>query len=174
MSTYASNKSRGSGGLFIAVVFGLLGLWGVYWVYSVTALILDSSGWVPGEAIIDRSWLDRTSSRAGSNFSLMMEYHFSVEGITYTGNRFEIPSRRAVGDEADFRRQLAPYAPGSVVRVYYDPKDPTRSVVTRPTTDYGFIVCIGGVSLLFLGLSLINALRNVRKRFRTRRREGHA
>jgi hypothetical protein len=104
----------------------------------------------------------------------MMEYHFSVAGITYTGNRFEIPSRRAGGDEADFRRQLAPYAPGSVVKVYYDSKDPTRSVVSRPTMDYGFIVCIGGVSLLFLGLSLVNAFGNVRKRSRARRREGHA
>jgi hypothetical protein len=175
MRTHAGNKARTSyGGLVVVVIMGLLGLKGFYWVYSDTALIIDSRDWVSGDAIVDASWLDKTFSRSSPNYSLMMNYHFSVAGIPYSGNRFEIPSHRAGGDEANFRRQLAPYAPGSVIRIYYDPKDPTRSVVRRPSMDYWFIVSIGGVSLFLLGASLLIANGFVQKRTRARRRARHA
>jgi hypothetical protein len=135
-------------GLATLIVLGLIGLKGLFWVYSDTMLILDSRNWITGEAIIDTSWLDKTWYKATPNYSLMMNYHFSVAGITYTGDRFEIPPRRSSGDESYFRKKLAPYSPGTVVKIYYDPKDPTRSVITHPEMNYFFTFFLGGFSLL--------------------------
>jgi hypothetical protein len=140
-------------GLAIIVVLGLLGVRGLFWVYRDTALILDSRNWVMGEAIIDKSWLDKTWHKATPNYSLMMDYHFSIAGIAYTGDRFKIPSRRSSGDEGYFRKQLAPYSPGAVVKIYYDPKDPNRNMVTHPEMNYFFTFFLGGLSFLLCAIS---------------------
>jgi hypothetical protein len=157
--------SRGYGGLIEAVIIGLLSLKGIFWVCRDTALILDSRHWVSGDAVIARSWLDKSWNKGSPRYSLMMAYHFSVAGATYTGDRYEIPSRRDSGDEQYFRNKLAPYAPGSLVKILYDPKDPTRSVVTPPHFDYGFIICIGGVSLLLAAVAAVIMYFFVRSRF---------
>jgi len=151
---YAKNHSyRGYIGLAILAVLGLAGVQGLFSVYRDTALICDSRNWVAGEAIIDKSWLDKSASRGALNYSLMMRYHFFVAGIPYTGDRFEIPSCRHSGDVGYFRKQLAPYAPGAVVKIYYDPKNPTRSVVTHPEINYFFTFFLGGVFLLICAIS---------------------
>jgi hypothetical protein len=77
-----------------------------------------------------------------------------VRGERYTGNRFEIPSRRSGGDEDYYRRKLAPYNPGSVVKILYDPKNPRLSVVTQPHINYFFIAMIGSLSLLFCAIAV--------------------
>ncbi len=147
------------------MVLGLLGLKGLWWVCRDTLLILDSHHWVVGEAVIDRSWLDKTWNKSSQNYSLMMTYHFSAGGVVYTGDRFEIPSRRSGGDEQYFLKKLAPYAPGSAVKILYDPKDPARSVVTPPYMDYFFIIVMGGGSLFLCIISSFTVYRFVRKKF---------
>ena len=142
-------QKRNYGGLLLVVFVTFIGVRGLFWVYRDSALIFDSRNWVASDAVIDRAWLDKTWSRGTPNYSLQVEYHFSVEGVNYQGNRFEIPSRRSSGDENYFRQRLAPYSPGTTVKIIYDPKDPTRSVVTRPEMNYGFTFGLGSLSLLF-------------------------
>jgi hypothetical protein len=172
MTTSTKAKSnRGYMGLVLIVILGLIGVKGLFWVCRDTALILDSRNWVLGDAVIDRSWLDKTWNRGAQNFSLRMRYHFLVSGAAYTGDRFEIPSRRASGDEEYFKRELAPYAPGSAVKIYYDPKDPTRSVVTKPQMDYFFTLFLGGLSLVFFAISIYVVHSFLRSKFGANRHE---
>ena len=57
-----------------------------------------------------------------------VRYRYTVNGQLYTGNRL-----RAFGynhsSEAESLKELAPFAPGQPVRVYYDPVKPEVSVL---------------------------------------------
>ena len=57
-----------------------------------------------------------------------VRYRYTVNGQTYTGNRL-----RAFGlnhfDEQQALQEIAPFQPGTKVKVYYDPADPSSSVL---------------------------------------------
>ena len=140
--------------LLIILVFGFAGIKGIIWVSHDTALAIASRHWVTGRAVIDRSWLERTYGRqCNPCYSLRTTYYFFVDGVRYEGDRFEIPPRRSGGDESYFLSKLAPYAPGSVTEILYDPKKPTLSVVTPPHVDYFFVIMLGSLSVLFFALA---------------------
>lgn len=57
-----------------------------------------------------------------------VRYRYTVNGITYTGDRL-----RAFGlnhfDEQQALTEIAPFQPGTKVKVYYDPAKPSSSVL---------------------------------------------
>jgi hypothetical protein len=139
--------------LLLAALLGWAGAKGAVWVVTDTAMIIASRGWVPATATVERAWLERSSSRGGPEFSPQVVYSFDVAGRKYTGNRFEIPSRRS-GDEVYERRRLAAFAPGTQVQILYDPHTPESNVLTRPQMNYWFTLGLGGLALVLLGFSL--------------------
>jgi hypothetical protein len=144
--------------ILVILILGFAGIKGIIWVSHDTALAIASRHWVAGEAVIDRAWLEHTYGRSCQPcYSLRTSYHFAVDGVQYQGDRFEIPPRRSGGDESYFQKKLAPYAPGSVVRILYDPKNPTFSVVTPPHLNYFFTIGLGGFALVISGFAIWRA-----------------
>jgi len=128
-------------GLLLAAFLLFLGVRGGWWVYTDTSRILDSKSWIPTIAEVEESSL--TSSGAPQ-----VEYRFSIAGREFRGNRLEIPARSPSSrDEA--RRQLSVYRPGDRITVFYDPTDPSQSVIRHPRMNCFFTFGLGGFALAF-------------------------
>ena len=121
-----------------------LGASATFLVVRDTLLIVESSDWVASDATVHRAWLKKSRRKA----SPRVEYRYTVNGIDYVGSRLEIPCHEY--NEGYARRRLAPYAPGTAIRILYDPDDPAESVIEEPSVNWFFTLGIGGLSLALL------------------------
>lgn len=95
--------------------------------YFLTQIFLEaraSADWPSTDGNFTRVEIREVAGRYSSDVS----YAYAVNGRNYVGTRVrasdgEIPDRRAV------ERELAGFAVGQRVRVYYDPADPSRSLL---------------------------------------------
>lgn len=144
-----------------------LGGKGLLWVVGDTLLALDSKSWLSAPAVVQHASLEESTGAKGvSEYSPDIRYRFQVKGREFVGTRLEIPARRSGSEEAE-RNRLAMYAPGTTVQILYDPLDPTRSVVLRPSINYWFTLGMGLFSVgmivasLFLGFAIVAEIRKV-------------
>ncbi len=124
----------------IVVVFVFLGL-------GAGCLLLGSgmsrekeavARWSPAEGVIRSSGaVPKTGGRRGltSGWGPSVSYVYVARGVEHTGSGFTAGGRywSANRDEVDV--WLGPYRPGAAVTVYYDPENPSESVLDR--NDYG-------------------------------------
>src|SRR5262249_20082205 len=137
-------------GLLLAAFLLFLGIRGAMWVYTDTALILETRSWIPVAAAVESSSL--TPSGAAQ-----IEYRFSIEGREFRGHRLEIPARRRSRGQAG--RLISDYRPGETITVFYDPSDPSRSVIRHPSMNYFFTFGLGGFALAFGATGLLLLVR---------------
>jgi len=98
----------------------------------------------------------RTSSTSTS-YAPRVEYRYEVDGEAHTGTRFEL-LERGEGKRAEIEAKLEQFRQGAQVAVYYDPDDPTKSVLKPGTPDamgipflLGFVaLLVGGGIMLFM------------------------
>ncbi|MEO4047895.1 DUF3592 domain-containing protein [Pseudomonas sp. CAU 1711] len=96
----------------------------------------DSRDWPTTEGVIIASRIassHKTSTEKGwrgnrYEYEVRVQYSYSVGGVNYTGHRLRIRPTK-YGFEQNARRELAEYPVGQRVRVYYDPKQPERSLL---------------------------------------------
>ena len=64
---------------------------------------------------------------------LRLEYEYTVDGITYSNDRFRFGADRCRTGSAEEapRDNFGRFPPGADITVYYDPADPTESVLVR-------------------------------------------
>lgn len=95
-----------------------------------------SRDWSTTEGVIDTSRIARrhktssehTSPAARHEYSVTVQYSYHVDGVSYSGSRLRIRPVKYRSKE-NAQRELAEYPAGQRVRVYYDPKQPERSVL---------------------------------------------
>ena len=130
-------------------------------VASETILAFDARGWVATDATISSADVEKRTSRYSTSYGPKIEFEFNVGDRHFVGNRFEVPVRRS-NDEAYERTRIGSYVVAARTRIYYDPADPTRSVVLRHPVDYGDICAVGVIGLFFLSLGGISIVRMAR------------
>lgn len=99
----------------------------------------DSREWPTTEGVITASRITsnhKTSTEKGwhSNryqYEVRVQYAYEVDGVSYSGNRLRIGPKKH-SSEKNAQRELAEYPVGQRVRVYYNPKEPERSLL-KPT-----------------------------------------
>jgi hypothetical protein len=85
-------------------------------------------------------------------------YRFSIAGREFRGDRLEIPARRrSTRDQA--LREIGDYRPGEKITVFYDPADPSQSVIRRPRMSYFFSFGLGGLALAFVSAGTLLLVR---------------
>lgn len=116
-----------------------------------------SESWpgVTGQVIytdVDR--VHKMSSTSGSNSSEYryvpeVQYEYQVEGVTYEGDRIQFGSSR---ERSRFRAQdvVDRYPITSEVTVYYDPANPSKSVL-EPGADLGLTLMPWGGLIFLIG-----------------------
>jgi hypothetical protein len=134
------------GNVLTAALLGWVGIKGALWVATDTLTILDSRNWATTSGTIDRAWLKGPYGR-GREYSPNVEYSFTVNGNRYTGNRLEIPARRS-GDRGFEQSRVDQLLRRRAVGIFYDPRDPRQSVVSRPAMNYWFTVGLGTLALV--------------------------
>lgn len=147
-------KIRNSGIFLILSAFLIfIGGKGLIWVVTDTFSILQSKNWEMVSGTTTQIGINTTHDygrfAAHTQYSPEIKYSFVVGGQTYQGNRFSIPKRRTTSLE-EAQRQIAPYEINSDVAIYYDTKNPNKSVVQKPYFDYFFTFFLGIFSPVML------------------------
>ena len=97
----------------------------------------------------------RPALRFGSSYKPCVEYEFTVAEVSYKGDQLRFDD-----DDYAFKSsaawRLVGYAPGAPIVVYYDPNDPSNSVL-KPGSEwrtYGSILFFGALFVFGLGALL--------------------
>ena len=118
--------------LLYALVFAAL----MYVAVQQALEMGDSREWPTAEGVITASRIassHQTSTEKGWHakryeYEVRVQYSYSVDGVSYTGNRLRIRPTE-YSSEKHAQRELAEYPVGQRLRVYYNPQDPERSVL---------------------------------------------
>jgi hypothetical protein len=104
-----------------------------------------------------------TSARRGAvgTHIVRLRYEFTVNGRTFTGTRQSLDDVGVIKSEELAQREASALPAGSAVRVFHDPNDPARSLLTPgvpvgPTVGgfLGALLIAAGSALVALGLRL--------------------
>jgi len=129
-------------GLLASAFFGYTG-----WPEFRDSLSIGT--WNSADGVIDAIESVKLRRRSGSR--LRITYHYDVQGVAYTNNRFRID--RSIAGEVE--RRKAKLAVGDAVEVWYDPDDPRRSTIERDTplfTFATFLISTGTACACFTAL----------------------
>ena len=125
---------------------------------------LGTGDWPETEGVVISSEVYTSeSSEGGSSFCLDISYEYTVDNVKYTGYRVSYSSE----DSCDSWSQDADkdYPEGKTIPVYYDPSDPSESVLETGFAGVEFFLCcffifplIGLVMLFGVSKSTFNKI----------------
>jgi hypothetical protein len=121
--------------------------------------------WPTADGVITSSTIDATWTQAKDNAGRPRPYESCTPNVhyTYTADGKQLEGRRITREpfassRAEIETWVRRYPVGKAVKVYYDPKDPTSSILEFKTSIAGVIVgALGGFFLLF-GVALMVAI----------------
>jgi hypothetical protein len=153
--------------LFGMVLVGILlfGYGGFKWIDS---LAVSSYATTTGQILGTGSW--STQSGKKTDYYVRVVYQFNVGGNEYQGTRINtgLDYRRSdhelpfhyVGNMGSTQQELlSRYRADRYVEVYYDPADPSQSVLSRGLMFWHDIALWTGLPLAFLGIVLLRWMR---------------
>jgi uncharacterized protein DUF3592 len=129
----------------VAMLAGM-GLFTLLLWYALQRQLWDMRRWssAPGKVLVSEveSYMDDSSDNDNSTHTRMFRpsvvYTFKVDGRQYMSDRVVLgtqASGKMLGGAPGFvNERVAKYPHGSDVTVYYDPKDPTQSVLERKSS----------------------------------------
>ena len=100
---------------------------------------MQSENWDKGTATITSSEIEKTESRSkdaqgftrtSTSFSVRVTYAFTVEGSNYEGNTVGFGTM-SHNERSDAQEELKSYPKGKTIEVYYDPENPSDSVLKK-------------------------------------------
>lgn len=162
-----TNRSAIYVALYGLVLAGILlfGYGGFKWFDS---LAVSNYATTTGQILGTGNW----SSKSGKNtdYYLRVVYQFNVGGVEYKGTRIntgldylhsdhELPYHYAGQNLSTQRKLLSRYRADRYVEVFYDPADPSQSVLSRGLMYWHDIALWTGLPLAILGIILISWMR---------------
>lgn len=98
-----------------------------------------------------------TSDRRSYSYNPVVEYEYTENGETYTGDRFAYPiDSYSFGSSEEARELAEEYETGSLVTVHVDPNRPSRSVLKTDGKMLGHLPLVG--TIIGLGFFAFGAL----------------
>lgn len=148
----------------IVALFGAM-LFGAFNIVSTiqdSKVVKESESWTETVGRLTYADFDRYTRNTKNNdkitqYYLKVRYEFVVDDVTYYGDKYTIPSDLHVfrnpeeGEEHLYRHVEKDW---EIKRLYYDPNNPTRSVIIKPERDpiYVFIAIFLWSGLIFICL----------------------
>lgn len=126
----------------VAIVTGVIGVTiGPWMAYDDFA----SASWPAVDGVVKSSTVTPTRR----NWRVELSYTYTVQGSQLQGHLYR-PSGNLVSSSEDADRLSAAYAPGSPVKVYYEPADPRHSALkTGVETRDAFLPLLGITGLAY-------------------------
>ena len=154
-------KSKGIGAKMVIIVF-----FGIFLSSGIVSLYIaleganygyQSKNWANTQGVIDESHITtRTRKKGGKKYALIINYHFNVDGMTYSNDRAQYLDNmfypRSKKEEI-----ISRYRPGQRALIYYNSANPDQAVLI---TGFATIAFSGGlaIGLLFSGFGVYGLL----------------
>ena len=100
---------------------------------------MQSENWEKGTATITSSEIEKTESKSkdaqgftqtNTSYGVSVKYSYIVEGSNYEGNTVGFGTM-SHNERSDAQDELKSYPKGKTIDVYYDPEDPSDSVLNK-------------------------------------------
>ena len=100
---------------------------------------MQSENWEKGTATITSSEIEKTESKSkdaqgftqtSTSYGVSVKYSYTVEGGNYEGNTVGFGTM-SHNERSDAQDELKSYPKGKTIDVYYDPEDPSDSVLNK-------------------------------------------
>lgn len=124
----------------------------------VPILIVDSQSraskdWPTAQGVIARSGLSRVKLLNEEKYQADVKYHFQVNGRDYSGTRISFMSTTGSSEKAQYAL-IEPYPVGAEVTVYYDPDDPSSSILVPGSGSLVTRIIFYAIPLLLAGFGV--------------------
>jgi hypothetical protein len=149
--------------LLVAICF----LAGIIFIYQTIQGFLKgrkSSNWPSIKGIIKHSKCEEYSGENGIIYELSVSYNYNVYGINYEGNRYRYSPSYSIFKKKKIDKLVNQFTINPEVIVYYNPKDPSDSVLDINTFPISLLFgCLYGLSSIGIGFYIIWKLYKVPK-----------
>ncbi len=117
---------------------------------------MQSENWDKGTATITSSEIEKTESRSkdaqgftqtSTSYGVSVKYSYTVEGGNYEGNTVGFGTM-SHNERSDAQEELKSYPKGKTIDVYYDPENPSDSVLNKGVFWPMYIVIVVMVIIL--------------------------
>lgn len=140
-------------GVGFLIPFFILPVWNSY----------QAQSWSVTECKVITSAVGRHTGDDSTTYSVDISYDYEVDGKVYHSDRYKFMSGSSSGYNGK-KEVVDQYPPGKVIRCYYDPSDPSKSVIERGFTSdmlFGliplFFVVVGLAIAIFGGRAAANS-----------------
>lgn len=156
----------------LSLIFAALGVWLIVRYQRNKQKAEQSVNWptTSGRVIESRITEHESEDEDGHTtytYAPVVRFEYQVAGVTYTSDRLAVGSKIAISNRKKVEQQIAGYPEGKLIRVYYNPQNPSEAVLeTRLTSKAelvaGIILIVVGLSILCLGVGgvLLSSLGN--------------
>lgn len=110
-----------------------------------------AEGLVASSAVREHFYFDQGSHLSRSSFEPMVEYVYAVSGREYGGT--QVSYGPPMKSRADAEEAIAHFAPGSSLKIRYNPDNPGEEVIEPTIPQSG---CLRGAGIAFLLLGLLS------------------
>ena len=117
---------------------------------------MQSENWEKGTATITSSEIEKTESKSkdaqgftqtSTSYGVSVKYSYTVEGGNYEGNTVGFGTM-SHNERSDAQEELKSYPKGKTIDVYYDPENPSDSVLNKGVFWPMYIVIVVMVIIL--------------------------
>ena len=170
-NTVESNQITigGLGGIWVfTIIWCAASLFTTIIMVSDIAADLGTGDWEPVDGIVTNSYVSSSSdSEGGTTYCLHVSYEYVVDGISYDGDRVSYSSEHSCNSWS--QNADDDYPEGEEITVYYDPSNPSESVLEPGLSGVDCFTCcffifpLVGLFLLYASIkSTIGRFSNVR------------
>lgn len=154
-------------GCIVLPMLAFCGCLGSVMMLAVGGDVVDymrSNNWEQAEAVVTNVDIIESRDEDGTTYRPVVEYEFRVDGQNYFGNRPYFGGNILTGDGIGARNFAAQFEVGDDILVYFDPNNPSDSVINRDASGglWGFLIT-GGVILAITLVMLFFLIRFFRR-----------
>jgi hypothetical protein len=81
----------------------------------------------------------------GLAYSIELSYTFDVKGKTYSGKSTKLKSDKRISKEQAEERMKINYQPGTKIEVFYNPKNPSVSMLDKGDVAWGLLIIVWSI-----------------------------
>ncbi|MEA3437391.1 MAG: DUF3592 domain-containing protein, partial [Thermodesulfobacteriota bacterium] len=155
--------------MFIAIAMIAGGIFLIIWGSNELKDAYQSRSWPSTQGKITSSYIKKqVNKKSGTNrtttsFSAKVHYRYMVEGTTYSGDMICFGGTYSGGKRSLAKKVADSYPKGKKVTVYYDLENPKKAVLKTGFSWTTFMVFIGGLIFLCVGIACYISYRGERE-----------
>ena len=139
---------------FFTIVWCSASLFATVIIGSDMIADIGTRNWEPADGIVENSYVSTsTGGEGGTTYCLHVDYQYTVDGRTYSGDRISYSADNSCNSWS--ANSDEDYPEGKEITVYYDPSNPSESVILPGLSGVDFFICcffifpLVGLLLLF-------------------------